>query len=101
MSQFSTVFLSILLLSIATFTLLLGALAAYFGAGKSRIVGITLMVAALIAGFAFGMFTFEFVPGVPVLWEPEVVGQALIAVFAATVGGLASLVIFFLAIMKA
>lgn len=78
----------------------MGALAAYFGAGKSRIVGMILMVAALIVGFVFGMLTFEFVPGVPVLWEPEVVGQALIAVFAATVGGIVSLVIFLLAIMR-
>ena len=101
MSQATTVFLSILLLSFGFFTLLMGAFAAYFGAGKSRVIGVLLMVVALIAGFAFSMFTFEFIPGVPVAWEPEVVGQAVVAVLAATVGGIASLIVFLTAIMKA
>lgn len=87
-------------MSFATFTLLLGALAAYFGAGKSRVIGVILMVTAILAGFVFAMFTWEFVPGVHVIWEAQVVLQAIVAVLAATVGGIASLVVFLAAIMK-
>ncbi|MBW3581819.1 MAG: hypothetical protein KY455_01855 [Euryarchaeota archaeon] len=101
MAQFTTVFLSILLLSFAFFTLALGTFAAYFGTGKSRVVGVMLMVVAVLAGFLFAMFTWEFIPGVEVLWEPQVVAQAVVAVLAATVGGLASLVLFLVSIMKA
>ena len=101
MSALSTVFLSILLLSFAFFTLLSGMFAAYFGAGKSRVIGTLLMVVALAAGFVFTMLTWEFVPGVPVMWNPETVLQAVVAVLAATVGGIASLFVFLLAIMKA
>ena len=101
MAEYDTIFLSILLLSFATFTLISGMFAAYFGAGKSRVIGVMLMVVALIAGFVFAMFTWEFIPGVGVFWEPEIVLQAIVAVVAATVGGVASLLVCLTAIMKA
>ena len=101
MSPFSTIFLSILLLSFAFFTFLAGSFAAYFGAGKSRVIGALLMLVGVIAGFVFAMLTWSFIPGVHVLWDPETVAQAVIAVLAATVGGLASLIVFVTAIMKA
>lgn len=101
MSQFTTIFLSILLLSFAFFTLLAGMFAAYFGAGKSRVIGTLLMLVAIIAGFVFAMFTWSFIPGVAVLWDPETVLSAVVAVLAATVGGIASLAVFLAVIMKA
>jgi hypothetical protein len=100
MSEFTTIFLSILLLSFAFFTLLAGMFSAYFGAGKSRVIGVLLMLVAVIAGFIFAMLTWDFIPGVGVLWDPQTVFQAVIAVLAATVGGLASLAVFLTVIMK-
>jgi hypothetical protein len=101
MSEHTTIFLSILLLSFAFFTLLSGLFAAYVGAGKSRVIGVLLVVVALAAGFVFAMLTWSFLPGVPRAWDPDIVLQAVVAVLAATVGGLASLTVFILAIMKA
>lgn len=101
MGEFTTIFLSILLLSFAFFTLLSGILAAYFGAGKSRVIGVMLMLVAVVAGFVFAMFTWPFIPGVTVAWDPDTVAQAVVAVLAATVGGIASGIVFLTAIMKA
>lgn len=100
MAQFTTIFLSILLLSFAFFTLLSGLFSAYFGAGKSRVIGVILVLVAIIAGFVFAMFTWPFIPGVAVVWDPETVASAVVAVLAATVGGIASLIVFLTVIMK-
>jgi hypothetical protein len=101
MSQYTTIFLSILLLSFGFFTLLTGMFAAYFAAGKSRVIGVLLMLVAVIAFFVFAMFTWSFIPGVAVLWDPQTVLQAIVAVLAATIGGIASIIVFVTAIMKA
>ena len=98
---YSTIFLSILLLSFGFFTFVSGAFAAYFGAGKSRVIGVILVMVAILTGFVFAMFTWSFIPGVAVQWDPQTVANAVLAVLAATVGGLASIVVFLTAIMKA
>jgi hypothetical protein len=43
-------FLTVLLLTFALFMLLAGAFTAYFGSGKSRTIGIVLLVVGLIVG---------------------------------------------------
>ncbi|MHB8603623.1 MAG: hypothetical protein ACYDCK_00075 [Thermoplasmatota archaeon] len=95
------VFAAILLLSFGIFILFAGLFTAYFGAGKSRKIGIGLTLVGLIAIVIFGMLTWGGLPGTPRAWTVAEVGTGLIAVVGATLGGFVAITLFIVSIMRA
>jgi len=98
------VFGSILLLSFALFTLLAGVFTAYFGAGKSRKIGLGLTIIGFLALIIFAGFTWGGVSALSTLgvhWESHVVLAGIVAVIASGVGAFLALGLFLVSIMKA
>jgi hypothetical protein len=88
-------FLAILLLIFGLFLILAGAFTAYFGSGKSRSIGVGLLVGGFVVGFATGYFYAYNVHGVAgLVWE------AFLVILAGTIGAIAAIGIFLVAIMK-
>src|SRR5512136_1401218 len=91
-------FLTVLLLTFALFMLLAGAFTAYFGSGKSRTIGIVLLLVGLIVGIVWvylGGFT-----DIINVWLGDVVWAAFLNIIAAVIGALIAIGVFLLAIMK-
>jgi len=94
-------FLTILLLVFGLFLVLAGLFTAYFGSGKSRTIGVALLVFGFVVGIA-----------VWALWHQSwgtsngsvglftVVEQSVLVIVAALIGALVAIGIFLVAIMK-
>ena len=95
-------FLSMLMLVFAVASIIAGIFTAYFGSGKSRIVGGILIIIGLIVGvlFLWGANLLTFM-GEPPISFVGTVTNGIVAVIGAIVGALIALGIFLLAIMKA
>jgi len=91
-------FLTVLLLTFALFMVLAGAFTAYFGSGKSRTIGIVLLVVGLIVGIVWVYLT-GFTDMIDV-WLGDVVWAAFLNIIAAVIGALIAIGVFLLAIMK-
>ena len=88
-------FLEILLLIFGLFLILAGAFTAYFGSGKSRSIGVALLVAGLVVGLGAGYWYSSSTHELSVLlWE------SFLVIVAAVIGALAAVAIFLVAIMK-
>jgi hypothetical protein len=94
-------FLTILLLVFALFLILAGIFTAYFGSGKSRTIGVVLLVGGLVVGVLVGWF-YHAGPlnngssgqlGTLIL-------ESLLVIVAAVIGALVAIGIFLVAIMK-
>jgi hypothetical protein len=88
-------FLEILLLIFGLFLILAGAFTAYFGSGKSRSIGVGLLVGGLVVGI--GSAYWYHVANLDLstlLWE------SFLVIVAAVIGALAAVAIFLVAIMK-
>lgn len=98
-------FLSMLLLVFAVASVIAGIFTAYFGSGKSRMVGIVLILIGLIVGilFLWGAGLLGSVIGAPpqIMYFVGTVTNGVVAVIGAIIGALIALGIFLLAIMKA
>ena len=91
-------FISILVLTFALFMVLAGVFTAYFGSGKSRTVGIALLVVGLVSGVLW-VWLAGFGGTLDVaLWD--VVWNAFLNILAAMIGALIAVGIFLIAIMK-
>ena len=104
MAELTDVFGSILLLSFGVFTLLSGVFTAYFGAGKSRKIGLGLTIIGLLAVIVFAGFTWGGIAAfreLGVAWSSREVTEGIVAVLAATVGAFLALGLFLVSIMKA
>lgn len=103
MAALSDVFGSMLLLSFGVFTLLAGLFTAYFGAGKSRKIGLGLTIIGLLAVVVFAGFTWGSVAALDnlVQWNSQEVTEGIVAVVAAGVGAFLALGLFLVSIMKA
>lgn len=91
-------FLTVLVLTFALFMVLAGAFTAYFGSGKSRTIGIVLLLVGLIVGIVWvylGGFT-----DIINVWLGDVVWAAFLNIIAAVIGALIAIGVFLLAIMK-
>jgi hypothetical protein len=77
---------------------LAGAFTAYFGSGKSRTIGIVLLVVGLIVGVVW-VYLAGFTDIVDV-WLGDVVWAAFLNIIAAVIGALVAIGVFLLAIMK-
>jgi hypothetical protein len=91
-------FLTVLLLTFGLFMVLAGAFTAYFGSGKSRTIGVVLLIIGLVVGILWVYLTgFTGTINVEVA---DVVWTAFINILAAVIGALIAVGAFLLAIMK-
>ena len=93
------VFISVLLLTFGFFLILAGAFTAYFGSGKSRAIGVGLLVFGIIMGIVvLLMYQLDIVPVELEFWT--VIKDALVYMGAALVGAAIAIGVFLVAIMK-
>ncbi|MCK5253585.1 MAG: hypothetical protein KAQ96_11560 [Thermoplasmata archaeon] len=93
------VFISVLLLTFGFFLILAGAFTAYFGSGKSRAIGVGLLVFGIIMGIVvLLMYQLDIVPVELEFWT--VIKDALVYIGAALVGAAIAIGVFLVAIMK-
>lgn len=100
MASLPAVFASTLLLSFGISLFLAGLFGAYFGKGRSRSVGFVLALVAVLLLGLFAALTWPLVPGLDPVFSATAVGQALIAVVAATTGTFLAVGAFILVVMK-
>ncbi len=99
-------FLSMLVLVFGIASIIAGIFTAYFGSGRSRIVGGILIIIGLIVFFIFmwGAGWLEGIIGMPQsgpLHFKDTILQGVVAIIGAIIGAAIALGIFLLAIMKA
>jgi hypothetical protein len=89
-------FATILLLIFGLFLILAGVFTAYFGSGKSRTIGVVLLVVGIVIGLLSGLWYHDMFPGHlgTLIWE------VFLVILAAVIGALAAVALFLLAIMK-
>ena len=94
-------FLVVLLLVFALFLILAGIFTAYFGSGKSRTIGVALLVVGLVVGvlvgYLYGAGDFGAKHGVTL---GTLIFQSFLVIVAAVIGALVAIGIFLVAIMK-
>ena len=97
-------FLTVLVLTFAFIMLLAGVFTAYFGSGKSRMIGIVLLVVGLVVGVIWiygamynGGGFIDLPDGVDL---SSVIWNAFVYIIAAVIGALVAVGVFLLAIMK-
>jgi len=92
------VFVTVLILVFALFMLIAGVFTAYFGSGKSRMIGVALLVIGLIVGILWVVMTgFMDVINVDL---SDVIVDSFMYIIAGVIGALAAIGVFLLAIMK-
>lgn len=89
-------FLIILLLVFGLFLILAGVFTAYFGSGKSRTIGVVLLVVGLLVGLLSGYWYHLSSNGN----LSNLVWQSFLVIAAAAIGALIAIAIFLVAIMK-
>jgi len=92
-------FVSILLMVFALMMVIAGVFTAYFGSGRSRLIGIVLLVTGLVIGVLWTVLA-----GFTDIIEIElgdVIWDAFLNILAGLIGILAAIGVFLLAIMKA
>ena len=95
-------FSGVLVLSFGVTILLSGMFTSYFGAGKSRKIGLGLVIVGLLTLFAWTTITF----GVQVFtsvdaWNARQMGTGVAALVAGIAGSLVAMALFLFAIMRA
>ena len=91
-------FLTVLVLVFSLFMLLAGIFTAYFGSGKSRMIGVVLLVIGIVVG-AIWVVLGGLMTTIPVDMSDIVFG-AFLYIIAAVIGALVAIGVFLLAIMK-
>src|SRR6059058_497416 len=91
------IFRLILLLTFALFLLITGAFTAYFGSGKSRKIGVGLLIGGLVVGLAWGWYSGPAAGSVELV---PIIVQSIGVILAALIGAAAAIGLFLLAIMK-
>ena len=91
-------FLTVLLLTFGLFMILAGAFTAYFGSGKSRMIGVVLLVVGLVVA-VFWIYLGGFSDMI-VVDLGGVIWTAFLNIIAAVIGALIAIGVFLLAIMK-
>jgi hypothetical protein len=94
--------LSMIMLTFFVGSIIAGFFTAYFGSGKSRVVGAILIIIGLVVGVVFLWFAgiLSFFGEAPYSFG-YIVLESIVAVIGAIIGALIALGIFLLAIMKA
>jgi len=92
-------FLTVLIMVFALFMLLAGIFTAYFGSGKSRMIGVALLVIGLVVGILWVVMGMDSVDMINVDLS-SVIWNAFVYIIAAVIGALVAIGVFLLAIMK-
>ncbi len=92
-------FLTVVILVFALFMLLAGVFTAYFGSGKSRMIGAALLVIGLVVGVLWIVMGLDSVEIIDVNMS-KVIWDAFLYILAGVLGALAAIGVFLLAIMK-
>ena len=92
-------FMTVLIMIFALFMLLAGIFTAYFGSGKSRMIGVVLLVIGLVVGILWGVMCIDSVDVLDVDLG-KVIWDAFLYIVAGLIGALAAVGVFLLAIMK-
>ena len=92
-------FLTVLILVFALFMLLAGIFTAYFGSGKSRMIGVVLLVVGLVVGILWVVLAMDSVDVIDVDLS-KVVWDAFLFILSGVLGALAAIGVFLVAIMK-
>lgn len=92
-------FLTVVILVFALFMLLAGIFTAYFGSGKSRMIGVVLVVIGLVVGVTWAVMGMDSVDIIDVNLG-KVVWDAFLYILAGVIGAIAAIGVFLLAIMK-
>jgi hypothetical protein len=92
-------FLTVVILVFALFMLLAGIFTAYFGSGKSRMIGVALLVIGLVVGVMWVVMGLDSVDLIDVDLG-KVVWDAFLYILSGVIGALAAIGVFLLAIMK-
>jgi hypothetical protein len=92
--------ITIFLLIFALFLILAGLFTAYFGSGKSRTIGVGLLVIGLIVGLGMGYWYHSSLHTVDHISLTTVIWEAFLVLLTAALGALAAIAIFLVAIMK-
>ncbi|MGA9839158.1 MAG: hypothetical protein WBF81_08050 [Thermoplasmata archaeon] len=93
-------FLTILLLVFGLFLILAGIFTAYFGSGKSRTIGVALLVVGLVVGVLTGYFYHIGMFGATKDQLGSLLWESFLVIVAAVIGALVAVGIFLVAIMK-
>lgn len=98
----TAVFSGILVLSFGLTLLLTGMFTSYFGAGKSRKIGLGLVIVGLLTLFVWTTVTFGITVFTTVdAWNAEQMGTGVAALVAGGLGTLVGLALFLVAVMRA
>ena len=89
-------FLTILLLVFGLFLILAGLFTAYFGSGRSRTIGVVLLVVGIVVGLLGGLLYHSIHSG----QLGNLIFEAFLVIIAAVIGALLAIGIFLVAIMK-
>lgn len=92
-------FLTVLLMTLGLFLVLAGIFTAYFGSGKSRTIGVVLLVVGLLVGILWVAFSYAD-PGLFTVGILDTIWTAFVYILAALIGALIAIGAFLLAIMK-
>src|SRR5205809_7349965 len=90
-------FVTILLLTFSLFLVITGAFTAYFGSGKSRKIGVGLLVGGLIVGILWAWYTGPYMAGVDLV---GIIVQSIGVILAVLIGADAVLGISLLVMLK-
>jgi uncharacterized membrane protein len=93
-------FLTILLLVFGLFLILAGIFTAYFGSGKSRTIGVALLVVGLVVGVLTGYLYHTGMFGGHSDQLGSLLFESILVIVAAVIGALVAVGIFLVAIMK-
>ncbi len=92
-------FLTVLLMTLGLFLILAGVFTAYFGSGKSRTIGVVLLVIGLLVGIIWVGMRILY-PDVIDVSIGDTIWTAFVNILAALIGALIAIGAFLLAIMK-
>src|SRR2546429_7269508 len=90
-------FVTILLLTFSLFLVITGAFTAYFGSGKSRKIGVGLLVGGLVVGALWAWYAGPLSSSVNLV---NIIVESIGVILAAVIGAAAAIGLFLLAIMK-
>jgi len=93
-------FVAVLLLVFALFLILAGIFTAYFGSGKSRTIGVVLLVVGLVVGLLIGYLYHVGDFGAAKSQLGSLLWESFLVIVAAVIGALVAVGIFLVAIMK-
>ena len=102
LADVTAVFSGVFVLTFGLTVLLSGLFSSYFGAGKSRKIGLGLVIVGLLTLFAWTTITW----GIEVFitfqaWTPDQMAGGAAALAGGAIGGLVGLALFLIAIMRA